>query len=468
MIGNCCNPITFIFGQRSNKSYTVRPVQEIKPVFSFLSGCVGNRSDHGFIACRPLILNRRAYIRMVDDMSNDGIHERSVPETDKKVVSSEKATKVSCRGKQDNEWSVLGGSKPSAPPNGHVLRDLVDESHKIARRVLPFLGERRIPITPTNYRLWYDYFSDGCPELKATLDQLIKEGKDFTPDLTQALYQRFFSVEATETQSRFLEMAGEKIQAMAVDVVKNLILSIAQTSKFSRFLSNHLEDIDKARNINDVRGVVSSIIAETEAMITNQDRFHETIEQTNHDLAELQEELRRRDQLANTDELTKLYNRRAFNVRLAEETGRSARYGVNLALIMLDLDNFKIINDTYGHLVGDRLLVLIAQAIKLTIRGSDCAARYGGEEFAVICPETNRIGASRVAERLREAVDFTTFTVRGRTIKVTISLGVATLKDDEGSDELLDRADRALYLAKKRGKNRVCHEMELEDAIGAP
>jgi diguanylate cyclase (GGDEF)-like protein len=166
----------------------------------------------------------------------------------------------------------------------------------------------------------------------------------------------------------------------------------------------------------------------------------------------LEERLR---DLATTDELTGLYNRRHF-IELAEiELSRSRRKTAPTSLAMLDIDHFKLVNDHFGHAVGDRALVEVARAMKDTLRGSDVSARLGGEEFVVLLPETTLDGALAVTERLREGVGRAEVpTGDGRIAKITVSAGVAELGSAEGLDGLLKRADDALYLAKQQGRNR--------------
>lgn len=150
------------------------------------------------------------------------------------------------------------------------------------------------------------------------------------------------------------------------------------------------------------------------------------------------------------DPLTKLYNRNFFDSYLAQEVEKAKRYQRELSLIMGDIDRFKQFNDTYGHLVGDRVLTAVSQILRMHCRQSDIAVRWGGEELAVLLPETGREGAETVAERIRQAVEENQFDDIHR---ITISLGVAELKTD-GRD-LLSRADDALYKAKEAGRNRV-------------
>ncbi len=159
-----------------------------------------------------------------------------------------------------------------------------------------------------------------------------------------------------------------------------------------------------------------------------------------------------------TDELTGLSNQRRFRELLHKETERAKRFGHDLSLLMLDLDDFKGVNDTHGHLQGDDVLRAVANAIRVESRGVDEPARYGGEEFSVALPETDAGGAYELAERIRNRVKDVRVPLRrgGGAIGVTISIGVGELGGPvEDSDGLVDAADSALYAAKREGKDRT-------------
>ncbi len=156
--------------------------------------------------------------------------------------------------------------------------------------------------------------------------------------------------------------------------------------------------------------------------------------------------------------LTGLFNQMYIRQRLEEEIYRSKRYNHLLSLLMIDLDNFKALNDRYGHTAGDHLLRYFSQLILETIRPSDIAARYGGEEFLIILPETTREEAQAVAERLRKRLSLYPFRIDSRKedVQFTISVGISTFPEySQSGDELITLADMALYQAKKEGKNRV-------------
>jgi diguanylate cyclase (GGDEF)-like protein len=155
-----------------------------------------------------------------------------------------------------------------------------------------------------------------------------------------------------------------------------------------------------------------------------------------------------------TDELTGLVNRRRFMTALGAEINRTSR-AARPSLILADLDDFKLVNDRFGHPVGDDLLQAFAAAMLECLRDVDVAARLGGEEFAVLVPETSLAGAVAVAERLRLLVEQPLIVRHGQDISATASFGVAELAEGESADELLRRADAALYRAKAAGKNAV-------------
>lgn len=183
--------------------------------------------------------------------------------------------------------------------------------------------------------------------------------------------------------------------------------------------------------------------------------LQQEVEEKNSQLAELNQRL---EAMAITDELTGLFNRRHFAERLREEFARSKRYQLDLACIMFDIDNFKRINDQWGHQTGDKVLKELGALLKRSHRTHDLAARYGGEEFILILCQTDHKGAMPFAEQLRKNVQDHAFTaVSGQPVVVTISVGVGSYPapDVTQPDDLVRVTDGALYQAKRTGKNRV-------------
>jgi diguanylate cyclase (GGDEF)-like protein len=174
--------------------------------------------------------------------------------------------------------------------------------------------------------------------------------------------------------------------------------------------------------------------------------------------SQLEEALASLKALSSVDPLTGCFNRLTFNERLPSEMGRTKRYGRALSVIFCDADKFKFINDSYGHLVGDRVLALLGKCLRQELRAEvDWVARYGGEEFVLVLPETPLAAALEIAERLRQRVeqDVTLRLADGRQLHVTASFGVAQQQEQETMESLLHRADEWLYVAKNEGRNLV-------------
>jgi diguanylate cyclase (GGDEF)-like protein len=167
---------------------------------------------------------------------------------------------------------------------------------------------------------------------------------------------------------------------------------------------------------------------------------------------ELKKAYKEMKKIAITDSLTNIYNRYFFNDALKNEFSRAKRYNSAFALIMFDIDHFKNINDTYGHIKGDEVLKSMTEIIKEHLRVSDVFARTGGEEFMIILPNTNITLATEIAQRIRACVEKYNFNLQSN---ITISIGVVTHKDNDTHQSILKRVDNALYAAKESGRNSV-------------
>jgi two-component system, cell cycle response regulator len=180
------------------------------------------------------------------------------------------------------------------------------------------------------------------------------------------------------------------------------------------------------------------------------------------------EEARRRAEAASersmTDALTGLLNRYGLQRALQRELAEARRYTRPLSCLLLDLDYFKAVNDTYGHAAGDAALTQAARVLTETVRGSDVVCRYGGEEFLVLAPETELAGALALAQKIRLAVSSRLFGVAPRSFPLTFSVGVARLRDGESGNDMIARADEALYHAKQLGRDRVEAEVRSQNA----
>jgi diguanylate cyclase (GGDEF)-like protein len=171
--------------------------------------------------------------------------------------------------------------------------------------------------------------------------------------------------------------------------------------------------------------------------------------------------------LSETDGLTGLYNLRGFSIIMARDFGQAIRHARPLSVLMIDSDNLKTINNEHGHEAGNELLCMITACMKAQLRTSDVPSRFGGDEFVVLLPETGAKGARDVAERMRKSIAETPLNLDGKSVFVTVSIGIASYPEDgAGIDVIMERADQAMYRAKNSGRNRVIsfvHALDTHD-----
>ncbi len=206
-----------------------------------------------------------------------------------------------------------------------------------------------------------------------------------------------------------------------------------------------IDNADLYKKLNELNLSLESKVKERTSELV---RANERLSALNRELAEI----------SITDSLTQVFNRQYFMDRIKQEVKRSYRYGTHVSLLMLDIDYFKKVNDTYGHQAGDSVLAGVAGLIKDGLRDTDLFARYGGEEFCLLAMAMDQAGAELLAERLRKKVESAEFVTGGNKLKVTVSIGVSAWVPEikENFEELVRRADSALYSAKQQGRNRIC------------
>jgi diguanylate cyclase (GGDEF)-like protein len=201
------------------------------------------------------------------------------------------------------------------------------------------------------------------------------------------------------------------------------------------------------------RGLVSQFKAALRAVLATE----ALRERARRQMKRMKQEAQRLRRLVVRDDLTCLFNLRFFNSTLENEHSRALRFERDYSLIFIDLDGLRDVNNRFGHLAGGRVLKQVGDFINTKIRRIDIPARVGGDEFVIICPETPKMSARLVAERIRQGVEELNGQENGPPQEITVSMGVASFPDDgKTPEQVLDRADRALFEAKAQGKNRVC------------
>jgi diguanylate cyclase len=271
------------------------------------------------------------------------------------------------------------------------------------------------------------------------------------------------------TYRQHLDHQCDEIDKMQGKLAAKVREAINQNKEFGDLLQIEHGALQQADSIQEVANLRRIVIGGIEELLHAQDALAENLTSTSEylhlvesDSERLRAELQKVRLLSLTDEFTGLPNRRAFMRRLEDEIGRAQRYAAPLTLAMLDLDEFKCVNDTYGHAAGDRILRCYAEQVLSVFRHHDMVARYGGEEFAVLLPNTVIEGASNALRKVQNRAGQTLCIHEGvRLTLPTFSTGLALYQPGESAAALIERADRALYRAKHLGRNRI--ELELPD-----
>ncbi len=344
-------------------------------------------------------------------------------------------------------------------------------STQIARSAIPFMSERAIPITPTNYRIWYEYYDGGKIELKEEIDRLKAENASFDEDLHLDLYRRFFDRKGDDAITD--KLAGEMAALDHVNSAAQRILTPI-TEDLAKLTANNKSYVDKLTDLNrsisddatadNVRQIVQSLQAATDAVVKENQSVGDHLDHYRESMDDLRQSLYKAMADARRDDLTGIANRRAFNEDFAQEIAWVKKQGAVSSLVLFDIDHFKRINDIYGHPVGDNALVAIASIISHALQGAGRLYRFGGEEFAAVIRGRSAPEAYQPADAARREVQGNEFTIRGKTEIITISGGVGTIALGEGPQNILKQADDALYLAKSSGRNLIKTEADLGSA----
>ncbi len=324
-----------------------------------------------------------------------------------------------------------------------------EESAEYLRRALPLMSNQNAALHPVSYAVWYEYVSGMNTALNAATDALLARRAPLGEDEVTALFERHIadinSEAASSIAAGFQRILGEISQSTGV--------AAHEADVFGDMLQQLSQDCERRPAAIDLK----TLLTGTQVMQTSVAALKTQLDSSQREIDQLREEVTRARDASLIDSLTGLANRRGFDQRLADCLAGSGADNVP-CLLMCDIDHFKNINDTYGHLFGDKVIRAVAAVIRENVKGRDVAARYGGEEFVVLLPDTSLQGAEALAEQIRHAIE------KGRirrgnsdetVARVTLSLGVARYQPGEAPTAFIERADRALYASKQNGRNRV-------------
>lgn len=261
---------------------------------------------------------------------------------------------------------------------------------------------------------------------------------------------------------RQLSDAQERLKSMLVGFVDRLAGFNKSTGHYHQTLSECAEHIRAASDISELTGVVERLITETRSVQDTAERsgaeigaLREQVEAANSLITRLQRELDETSELVRYDPLTGALNRKGLDEALEREIARVRRHSASLCVGLLDIDNFKQLNDTFGHRTGDEALRHLVEVARGALRQEDIIGRLGGEEFLILLPDTNEEEAVLVMTRLQRALTSHIFMADNSRVLITFSAGIARIVPENSTHEAIDRADKAMYAAKRAGKNRV-------------
>lgn len=333
-------------------------------------------------------------------------------------------------------------------------RESNSQAGEFLRLTLGFLAQHNLSATPVNYTVWYEYASGKNPKLRQTIDQMLKKKLPLSNRHVETLYQKFISDGDRVVISRLLT----KLNLMLREITSHVVETEGDLSTHGHTLEGLADQIKEIHDFDGVKEIIDQMLDTTKAIIQSGSRLQTRMQVSSEDLKQLHKELEISQKEARTDSLTGLTNRRGLEKRLEIERIRARQNNAPFSVIMLDIDHFKAVNDNFGHLVGDSLLRGFADILSSLVRRNDLAARYGGEEFLILLPETNVEGAYAVSEKIRAILLKKEWAIKesGKRIgQIKASMGIAQYKLGETGNEVITRADEAMYHAKSTGRDRI-------------
>lgn len=232
--------------------------------------------------------------------------------------------------------------------------------------------------------------------------------------------------------------------------------------------SSKLLEIDKLDNIKTIKKVLKDEVEQIKTTVKEKaDKDAKRIKKLSQEVKVLREDLAKAETASFTDKLTGAFNRHAFDLHMKKRIDTFGLVLSTFAVMMIDIDNFKLVNDTYGHLEGDKVIAETVKSARSFLRQHDFIARYGGEEFVIVLDGSSLKNGIIKAEKIREAIEKLSLVLNRdkfeENFKFTISIGVSAMHDGDTGETILERADKALYQAKRSGKNKVVHELDLKN-----
>jgi len=295
----------------------------------------------------------------------------------------------------------------------------------------------------------------SCHRIESIINNEAGKIKDESLVVKKIIDTFFKELEASGYSLDIEEYLADKLEPRSkecINIAKESLESFKESNKHIEDLTReHIVEIEK---ISEEENEIDVLSFKNRLELFQHDLLSE-LQKANDTIRSLEQEVEELQKLSNIDPLTKLYNRKALEAELEELLRPSKERKLDLVIVMIDVDDFKRVNDTYGHIAGDKVLLFLAKLLKNSIREYDRAYRYGGEEFLVIFNRATKESAKKVTERILNLIRNNKLIYKNKTIQITLSMGMTEHQKGDTAESLIERADAALYEAKKNGKDQL-------------
>jgi len=339
-----------------------------------------------------------------------------------------------------------------------------DYATTIADRANRLMSQHGVPPTPDNFSVWFYYAMVGSLTLQKTIDILIANKRKFDSVVNRDLYVTYINPHSDRNTS---EDFPDQLRGV-IDSAKDFLATAISDNRSQ--MATLGEVSSECQATADPRPIIEKLVTELSKATSRSSALEANFLKTTQDLDQIKDSLKQAEEHSNTDALTGLANRRSLEAFLRSAQIAAMEAGTPLSILMIDIDHFKQFNDSYGHQVGDQVLRLVGRVLQESVRDCDLAARYGGEELMAILPGAPLETCAEVAERIRRRISEARLTPRATGEEVsslTVSIGVAQFRMAESADDMIERCDRALYQAKRSGRNCVVRESLADEEIAA-
>ena len=331
--------------------------------------------------------------------------------------------------------------------------DGVVETRSVADTVIATLLKLEIPATPDNYALWYEYHAGFNAGLHRTIDVIISNNAGFDEKTLQDLYNSYFSTMKEE-------QAVREVSSRVLETLQDVIDLADGASDDARQFGATLRGVafgDLGKSIGNLKELIMHLVRESQRMAGRSEYVGVRMRESADKIKTLERNLESALFDATMDALTGVANRKSFDAEIRRLAGDAMNSGDDLALLMIDIDHFKTVNDTWGHQIGDDVLRHVANTLRQSMRGKDHVARYGGEEFAMILPNTDASSAVIMGDSIRQALatEPLLMDITPPMKPITVSIGASCYEPGDPLAEWVGRTDAALYRAKRVGRNCV-------------